>query len=271
MKNAIPSTKDQLSKISPDSTWLRPGIKTLQQLKDWILIKLGAPTMTVELTDEQLNVAIHDGISVYSKYAYTPEKYLTINLKYYVPGRGIDLSEFRIMSVKNIAVPRDNVMGQYGDMFFGPYSFFGQGQGFPFFNQGMGNYVGAWTTFQCMNEFFQLSKQMTGNNPDFTYDKETGLFRLLPEPQSRGDQYILLTCNCEPPIEEYFGNEYCRRLILAEAKILLGTIRKKFQNISLVGGGSIDTSIGDEGRDEKQAAMDELIKSESRGQFCVII
>jgi DNA polymerase-3 subunit gamma/tau len=32
----------------------------------------------------------------------------------------------------------------------------------------------------------------------------------------------------EPPIEEYYGNEYCRRLILAECKILLGTIRKKF-------------------------------------------
>ena len=52
-------------------------------------------------------------------------------------------------------------------------------------------------------------------------------------------------------MEEYFGNEFCRRLILAEAKILLGTVRKKFSGINLVGGGQIDTSIGDEGREEK--------------------
>jgi len=79
-----------------------------------------------------------------------------------------------------------------------------------------------------------------------------------------------LTCNQEPPIEEYYGNEYCRRLILAECKILLGTIRKKFASVQLIGGGTIDTSIGDEGKEEKQAALEDLIKSESRGQCCYI-
>jgi len=74
-----------------------------------------------------------------------------------------------------------------------------------------------------------------------------------------------LTCNQEPPIEEYYGNEYCRRLILAECKILLGTIRRKFSSVQLIGGGTIDTSIGDEGKEEKQAALEDLIKSESRG------
>lgn len=100
----------------------------------------------------------------------------------------------------------------------------------------MGNYVGAWTTYQCMTEFFNLSKEMTGNNPDFIYDKETRHLRLMPEPRFRGDQFVLLTCNCEPPMSEYYGSEYCRRLILAEAKILLGTIRKKFSGVNLVGG-----------------------------------
>ena len=270
MKNAVPRPKDQLEKIKPDSTWLDTGIKTLEQLKSWILIKLGAPLLTVELSEEQLDVCIHDGISLYSKYAYRPERYLAVNLKFYKPGVGLDLSDFKIMSVKSMSVPRDNVMGQYGDMFFGPYSFFGQGQGFPFFHNSMGNYVGAWTTYQCMVEFFQLSKEMMGNNPDFFYDKETRLLTLMPEPKCRGDQVILLTCNCDPEPSEYYGNEYCRRLILAEAKILLGTVRKKFSGVNLVGGAQIDTSIGDEGREEKQAALDDLIKSESKGQFfCV--
>ena len=271
MKNSVKKPKDQLEKIKAESTWLNEGIKTLDQLKSWILIKLGAPTLTVELTDEQLDCCIHDGISLYSKYATWPEKFLVLNLKHYEPGRGIDLAEFKVMSVKSISLPRDNVMGQYGDMFFGPYSFFGQGTGFPFFQNGMGSYVGAWTTYHAIFEFFNLSKEMMGNNPDFFYDKVTQRLTLMPEPRNcRDGQCVLATCNCEPPIEEYFGSEYCRRLILAEAKILLGTIRKKFGSINLVGGGQIDTSIGDEGREEKQAALEDLQKSESKGQyFCL--
>ena len=271
MKNAVKRPKDQLEHIKPESTWLNEGIKTLDQLKSWILIKLGAPTMTVELSPEQLDVCIHDGIALFSKYSYYPERYLLLNLKYYEPGKGIDLHEFKVMSVKQISLPRDNIMGQYGDMFFGPYAFFGQGTGFPFFQNGMGNYVGAWTTYHAISEFFNLSKEMMGNNPDFFYDKITQRLKLMPEPRpGMFGNCILATCNCEPPMEEYFGNEFCRRLILAEAKILLGTVRKKFSGINLVGGGQIDTSIGDEGREEKQAALEDLIKSESRGQFFVV-
>lgn len=73
----------------------------------------------------------------------------------------------------------------------------------------------------------------------------------MPEPHAHRDRYILLTCNVQPPVEEYYGNEYVRRLVLAEAKILLGTVRKKYSSVQLIGGGTIDTTIGDEGREEK--------------------
>ena len=67
-------------------------------------------------------------------------------------------------------------------------------------------------------------------------------------------------------MEDYYGNEYVRRLLLAECKILLGTIRKKFSSIQLIGGGQIDTTIGDEGREEKQQILENLQKDESQGQ-----
>lgn len=66
-------------------------------------------------------------------------------------------------------------------------------------------------------------------------------------------------------MEDYYGNEYVRRLLLAECKILLGTIRKKFSSIQLIGGGQIDTTIGDEGREEKQQILENLQKDESQG------
>jgi hypothetical protein len=93
---------------------------------------------------------------------------------------------------------------------------------------GCQNSVGTWTTYHMIHEWFDLAKRMLGSNPDWQYNKSTKILRIMPEPVTNKDSFILLTCNQEPPIEEYYGNEYCRRLILAECKILLGTIRKKF-------------------------------------------
>lgn len=166
------------------------------------------------------------------------------------------------------------MMGAYGDMFFSPYAFFGQGAQMPFFNGNAagpsGNWVGAWTSFQACQEFFQLSREMTGNNPDFQYDRNTKRLILMPEPRGGiSNQCILAVCNVEPPISDYLSEDYCRRLALAEAKILLGTVRSKFQNVPLPGGGSLDTSVGDQGRDEKEKLLEDLIKSESKGQFFI--
>lgn len=124
------------------------------------------------------------------------------------------------------------MFGMHGDMFFGPYAYFGQGAsglGSPMFGFGSGNPVGGWVTFHGVMEFFDLCKRMTGSNPDWSYDRRTKILVLMPEPRCLDrDQFALLTCNIEPPIEEFYGNEWVRRLVLAEAKILLGTVRKKF-------------------------------------------
>lgn len=275
MHNAVREKQlDDRGYVRPESTYLNPGIHTLKELKDWVLIKLGHPLLTVELTTEQLDSCVADAIAVYSKYCYTEEKYLMVNLRHYKPHVGLDLRDFNVVSVKDISFQRDNMFGMYGDMFFGPYAYFGQGAsglGSPMFGFGSGNPVGGWVTYHNVMEFFDLCKRMTGSNPDWSYDRRTKILVLMPEPRCLDrDQFALLTCNVEPPIEEFYGNEWVRRLVLAEAKILLGTVRKKFQNVQLVGGGSLDTSIGDEGREEKNQLMEEIIKQESKGQSWVI-
>jgi len=271
MKNAIKRNdiKTDDLHVEPESTWLEPGIKNIQQLKDWVLTSLGYPLVTVELTDSQLNLCIADALSLYSKYAYTPEKYLIVNTKFYKPGIGLDLHEFKIMSVKDISYQRDNLFGLTGnDMFYGPYAFFGQGVGSPAFGLGSQSYVGTWTTYHNIHEWFDVAKRMMGSQPDWQWDKMTQTLKLMPEPKRA--EFILLTCNQQPPIEEYYGNEYVRRIALAKAKILLGTIRKKFSSVQLIGGGTIDTTIGDEGKEELNAVLENIIKDESCGQRCYI-
>jgi hypothetical protein len=89
----------------------------------------------------------------------------------------------------------------------------------------------------------------------------------MPEPHTHGhNRYILLTVNAELPIEQYYGNDTVLRLALAEAKMLLGTVRKKFSGTTLLGGGQLDTDIYNEGREEKDKILEELIQRESKGQ-----
>ena len=265
MKNAI-KQKPKI-KIDPNDTWLNQKIDTLEKVKDWILTKLGHPLNTIELDDNQLNSCVADAIRLFSKYEYRPEQYLSVNLKYYKPGVGLDLHEFKIMSVKDIATQRDTIFGSQPDMFFGLYAYMGQSQGAPMFGMNNVNHVGMWTLWHNAHEFYDLSKKMCGSNPGFFYDKVTQHLRLMPEPRPTGaDRYILLTVNAEPPMEEYYGNDVVLHLALAEAKMLVGTIRKKFQGTALLGGGTLDTDIYNEGKEEKDKILENLIVNEGKGQ-----
>lgn len=257
-----------------ESTWIDPAIKAKEQLIDWILTMLGAPLITVELEENQLNVAIQNALEKYTKYAYFPEQYITYNLKDYCPGKGADLSKWRVMSVKAMAVGRDRALGlTNSDIFFGPQAWFMGNGGYPFFGS-RGNFTGSFTTYHNLHEFFELTNRMTGSNPDWQFDKTTQMLRIMPEPKGCGknhDNYILLTCQCQPPLEELYGNEYVKRLALAQAKIILGTVRKKFSNITLLGGGQVDVSIGDEGKEEWNNLIENIQKDEARGQCAIIV
>ena len=266
MKNAVKDKKSDIY-INPNDTWLNQKIDTLEKVKDWILTRLGHPLVTVELDDNQLNSCIADAIRIFTRYEYHNEQYLTVNLKYYKPGEGLDLHEFHIMSVKDIATCADNIFGQQPDLFFGMYAYMGQGQGSPLFGMGRANPVGMWTLWHNAHEFYDLARKMVGSNPDYYWDKVTQHLRLMPEPHTNGhDRYMLLTVNAELPIEQYYGNDTVLRLALAEAKMLVGTVRKKFQGTTLLGGGTLDTDIYNEGKEEKDKLMEELIARESKGQ-----
>ena len=274
MDNNYMHDEDEV-KIKAESSFIDPAVKSLKQLKDWILTMLGYPLVTVELNDDQLNICIQNALEKYTKYAYLgADKYLVVDMNFYEPGRGLNLSRFNIQSVKDISLPRDNAFSQGGDLFWGAYAFLGQGNGvYPMFNNaGTTPTMGNWVTWHAVTEFFDLTKRMTGSNPDFQYDPVTKYLKLMPEPRvHREHNCMLLTCQVIPPYEVLYGNEYCKKLSLCYAKMLLGTIRKKFSSVQLVGGGQLDTTIGDEGKAEYDQIMENIIREEGKGQCCFII
>ncbi len=240
---------------------------------------LGYPLVTVELTDSQLETCILNALDVYTKYAYFEDKVLLLDANNYDMNTGLDVSFYKVTMVKEITTLRDRLYGMgTDDMLFGWPAFLnGTFGGGPFFgttrNGTSLNWTGGFVTYHNFMEFQELARRMTGSNPDFTFDRVHQRLILMPPPLHKlkgRPNWIILTCEVEPPLEELYGNEYVRRLVLAYAKILLGTVRKKFSSVQLVGGGQIDTSIGDEGREELNTIMDSIRADEARGNFFYI-
>ena len=77
---------------------------------------------------------------------------------------------------------------------------------------------------------------------------------------------MVLECEIEPPLEELYGNEHVKKLVLAFCKQILGTIRSKFDGITLPGGGSVSKDIGQEGKEELDKIMENLRAETAFGQ-----
>jgi len=246
------------------SNYINHSIKTVEELKGWILHKLGHPLVTVELTDDQLNYCINDAFEIYTKYASFDTKPLVLDITSYEAGVGFNLSAYNIAAVHGLESSNDNVMGFTNDMIWSIPNALMQSGAYPFF--GNGGAMGSFVTLHNAFEWVSLAKRMTGSGYSFDYDRYTKYLKLYPEPNlNRTDSCILIMAEVIPSDEYLFGNEYLRRFALAYSKILLGTVRKKFSGVQLIGGGTIDTEIGDEGKEELKELIENIRIDESVG------
>jgi len=253
------------------ATYINQKIRTRDNLKAWILRQLGSPLITVELTTAQLDDAIDNATLMWTKYATMTERYLTLNLAEYPAENelegtpeGFDLSEYRVAAVGSIATGEAFGLNGGGDQLFGLANSMLAGGSYPFFNHsGAGKSGGGWTTYQCVVEFVKLSKRMMATEFDYSYNPLTQRLKLIPNPLTVPQAgWSCIRCEVVPPDEDLYGNEYVKRLAIAYAKIMLGTIRKKFTGVTLPGGGQIDITIGDEGREELKHLIENIRKEE---------
>lgn len=273
--------------VSVKSSFLNPAIDSKKKLIDWVMTMLGAPLVTVELNEVQMDAIISDAVELYTKFAWFGDKYLLLDLNDYVPGKGLDTSKYRITSIRDMSTTRDTLYGvAMSDPFFGFNAWLngGNGAGWGFAGGVLGgagigttngfgwNWGGGFVSYQCAQEFLQTAHKLTGLNPDYQFDHLHQRLYIYPEPRKnirskRFRRWILITCEIEPTADELYGNNFLKRIVLAKAKILLGTIRSKFQNVQLVGGGNIDTSIKEEGQQELDKILEEIRSSEAVGNL----
>ncbi len=245
------------------STILNFSIQTRNDIKRYILLKLGAPLITVELTEEQLDIIIDEATEMFSKFAIQDQKYLLVPLSGYVLGEGIRLPD-NVYSVFSLS--HDTAEAEFGSLYAIDASIM-----YSIINYQTPINAGfSFLTYETAKQYIDMLRIMVGKGFDFTYNERTKILTLYPEPRetdiTMGNRLcVILGVYTVRPEEQLYGEEWVKRYALAEAKILLGHIRKKF-NVQLIGGGTVDSSILEEGIAERDNLIKELKNRE--GPIC---
>ena len=239
------------------SNYLDFAIKTREEFKQYILRKLGAPLVAIELTDEQLDDCINDAVEEFTKWVVQEREYFAFDLTKYEENIGFKLP--------------DNVQGVYTFNDDGGVRTDGINTLFTvensLWNAAGGAWPmpmgpGGWVDYHLAMQSIELTKRMTGGGYQFEYNPRSKYLTLTPDPVSLSADvsgaWVVVGCYTLRPEDQQFGESWVKRMGLAQAKITLGTIREKYDGVQLLGGGSINASVKDEGITERDALMEEI-------------
>jgi hypothetical protein len=238
------------------------SIKTRNQFKEYILMSLGAPLHTIELTDGQLDLCINNSVELFSRYMNMRMEFLVIDLNQYEEGKGFKLPDnvLAIQSLDNAAIDQ----GGHTTLFTLENAMWNMGQ-WPDFSRMITQGGAAFVSYELAMQYLDLVKMYRGKGFDFDYNPRDKYLKLYPDPKVREfSGYMVVSAFIMPKEEEMYGEDWVKRCAVAEAKILLGMIRSKFNNVQLLGGGQIDgTSLRTEGISERDALIADLRVRES--------
>lgn len=238
------------------------SVKTRDQFKEFILMSLGAPLHTVELTDGQLDLCINNAVEFYSKYMNLNMDFLVVNLDSYVEGEGIQLPQnvIAIQALDNASMDQ----GGHTTLFTLENAMWNMGQ-WPDFSRMISQGGHAFVSYELAMQYLDLVKMYRGKGFDFNYNPRTKMLKLFPDPKVRDfSGFMVISVFIMPAEAEMYGEDWVKREALAEAKIILGMIRSKFNNVQLLGGGQIDgSSLRAEGIAERDKLIEDLRIRES--------
>lgn len=129
----------------------------------------------------------------------------------------------------------------------------------------LGNHGFDMVTWYAMKEWLDLREKMFATRRTLKFDDRTQYLVMYPQPTESSRFYGLLKCYVERPIRDILKEPWVQQYALALTKIVVGRVRGKFQGVSLLGGGSFNYDLLQEGREEKTALEKALLEGSTPG------
>lgn len=243
------------------SDYLNFSIRNRDDLIGWIERALGAPLVEVEITEDQINDRINDALEEYTRYVQQERQYISFDLEAYDECDGFTLNSnvASVFAIEGSSLSEgsttmtgaENILFSLPNQLFSSPGTFGSHSGIA----NSGNFI----TLEAAYQFLDLTKRMTASQFSFEYNQRDKKLTLYPNPSIYNLKgYVALGVNIIRPEEQQIGESWVKRYALALSKIQVGTIRAKFASVQLLGGGTVDTSIREEGFKERDDLLEDL-------------
>lgn len=133
-----------------------------------------------------------------------------------------------------------------------------------YFSYAMGNYGFDLVSWYTMKEWIDTREKLLAIRRDLKFDERTQYLQIYPQPTS-SRFYGVISCYLERPIRDLIKEQWVYEYTVALSKITIGRVRGKFTGVGLLGGGSLNTDLLQEGLNEKKELEQMLLTGASAG------
>lgn len=209
-----------------------------EQLKDYVLLMLGAPVITIELDQQQLDLAVDQALKIYEDYA--PREHFDYYVFYTTPGKSVYELPPDVGLVRNVFYKEEGTFAFQASDLDGaiPIEYFYPGGSYASIQGGLIDPIqpiwgrmGEWVLYK---QYEQMFSRISSNIGGWEWVSGFRHIKLYPVP-CRNSKVMVHYIQKQKDWGEVL--EAMQEGALTYAKIMLGRIRTRFQSIPGPGGG----------------------------------
>ena len=133
-----------------------------------------------------------------------------------------------------------------------------------YFSYAMGNYGFDLVSWYTLKEWLDTREKLLAIRRDLKFDERTQYLQMYPQPGA-SRFYGVVSCYLERPIRDLVKEQWVYEYSVALSKITIGRVRGKFSGVSLLGNGTLNLDLLQEGLSEKKELEQMLLTGASAG------
>jgi len=133
-----------------------------------------------------------------------------------------------------------------------------------YFSYALGNYGFDLVSWYTLKEWTKTREKMLATRRDIKFDERTQYLQMYPQPGA-SRFYGVLACYLERPIRDLVKEQWVYEYAVALTKIIIGRVRGRFTGVALLGGGTLNADLLQEGLTEKKDLEQMLLTGASAG------